>query len=215
MIATTQTFSQPAANGADKSITSSVTLAHVEEPLPAIMTDQTDPMVDPSGKTCLLRSANEQLWHSERHLQILIDSIADVITVVNRGGTILSQSPAVTKVLGYESKGLIGTSIFAYIHPDDLAQVYSAFFNVIEGILEHTTVQFRHRISDGTFRIIEAAVGRLNDATSRSVVLSLRPVPLSPSSDTEAIPPSTEFRVSEETTQRASAPIIPNEHDPA
>jgi PAS domain S-box-containing protein len=79
-------------------------------------------------------------------------------------------------VLGYGAEELLGKSIFEFVHGEDLAQVYSAFFNVIEGIHEDFTVQFRHRTSDGSFRIIEATLGKLSDCASKGVVLSLRPI---------------------------------------
>jgi PAS domain S-box-containing protein len=178
MTAWTQTLAQLPNYGADSAITLALRLAHAEKALHALTSGQVDAIVDPRGKTYLLRPAQEQLRQNESRLKALIGGIADVITVVNRGGTILFQSMAVTKVLGYGPEELLGTSIFDFVHPDDLARVYSAFFNVIEGIFEDATVQFRHRVGDGTFRFIEATVGRLNDPTSTNVVLSLRPATL-------------------------------------
>jgi PAS domain S-box-containing protein len=205
MTGTTQTLAQLPNYGADSAITLALRLAHAENALHALTSGQVDAIVDPSGKTYLLRPAQEQLRQNESRLQALIGSIADVITVVNRGGTILSQSTAVTKVLGYGPEELLGTSIFDFVHPDDLARVYSAFFNVIEGIFENATVQFRHQVGDGTFRFIEATVGRLNDPTSTNVVLSLRPATLCAPERTESAGPSAVPDVSELTTQCPAA----------
>jgi PAS domain S-box-containing protein len=205
MTATAQILAQLPNYGADSAITLALRLAHAENALHALTSGQVDAIVDPSGRTYLLRPAQEELRQNESRLKALIGGIADVITVVNRGGTILFQSMAVTKVLGYGPEELLGTSLFEFIHPDDLAKVYSAFFNVIEGILEHATIQFRHRLGDGTFRVIEATVGRLNDLTSRSVVLSLRPATLCTSENTESARPSTVPDVSELTTQGPAA----------
>jgi PAS domain S-box-containing protein len=96
--------------------------------------------------------------------------------VVNRGGTILSQSRPASRVLGYEPEELVGTSIFTHIRDEDLAEVHSAFFNVIEGIQEHATAQFSHRSPDGTYRAVEATMGKLRDGGGASVVFSLRPL---------------------------------------
>jgi len=174
------TWRQPLAQlpnyGADNAITLALRLAYAENALHALTSDQVDAIVGPKGETYLLRPAQEHLRQNESRLQALIGSIADVITVVNRRGTILSQSMAVTRVLGYGPEELLGKSIFEFIHGEDVAQVYSAFFNVIEGILEDATVQFRHRTSDGSFRILEATIGKLSDPTAKSAVLSLRPV---------------------------------------
>jgi PAS domain S-box-containing protein len=205
MTAWTQTLAQLPNYGADSAITLALRLAHAENALHALTSGQVDAIVDPSGKTYLLRPAQEQLRQNESLLKALIGGIADVITVVNRGGTILFQSMAVTRVLGYGPEELLGKGIFDFVHPDDLARVYSAFFNVIEGIFEDATVQFRHRVGDGTFRFIEATVGRLNDPTSTNVVLSLRPATLCAPERTESAGPSDVPDVSELTTQGPAA----------
>ena len=93
---------------------------------------------------------------------------------MNRGGVILSQSHAVSRVLGYERGKLLGTNIFDLVHEQDVSAVYFAFFEVIEGFCENTTVRFLHRAPDGSYRMIEAAVGKLRDSCSAGVVFSLR-----------------------------------------
>jgi PAS domain S-box-containing protein len=152
-----------------------LSLAQAEEALRAFSSDQLDAIIDADGKTYLLRPAQERLLESERWLDAVIDSAADVIMVVDRQGAILSQSRPVNRVLGYEQRELLGTSIFQLIHDDDLPVVHSAFFNVIEGIQEHATARFNHRSRDGSYRMVEATMGKLRDCASASVVFSLRP----------------------------------------
>lgn len=176
MMTADQIFTPLPNYGADRAITLALRLAHAENALNALTSGQVDAIVDPSGKTYLLRSAQEQLRQNESQLKALIGGIADVITVVNRGGTILFQSLAVTRVLGYGPEELLGKGIFEFIHLEDRAHVSTAFFNVIEGMTEDDTVLFRHRMADGSFRTVEATVGKLSEPTSTNVVLSLRPV---------------------------------------
>ena len=151
-------------------------LAAAENALRVFTEDKVDAIVDASGKPYLLRPAQEHLLQNERWLDSVIESAADVITVVNRGGTILSQSRPVNRVLGYEQDELVGTSIFKLVRNEDLPHVHSAFFNVIEGIQEHATAQFNHRARDGSYRMVEATLGRMRDSASASVVFSLRPI---------------------------------------
>ena len=47
---------------------------------------------DADGKTYLLRPAQEHLLQNERRLDAVLESVADVITVVDRQGAILSQT---------------------------------------------------------------------------------------------------------------------------
>lgn len=153
-----------------------LTLAQAEKALLDLTADQVDAIVDPDGKTYLLRPAQEQLIEKERWLDAVIESSADVITVVNRQGAIISQSRPVNRVLGYEQEELVGTSLFKLIRDEDLATVHSAFFNVIEGIQEHATAQFSHKARDGSYRMVEATMGKLRTEKSASVVLNLRPL---------------------------------------
>jgi PAS domain S-box-containing protein len=153
-----------------------LSLAEAERALRELTADQVDAIIDADGKPYLLRPAQEHLLENERWLEAVIESAADVITVVNRQGAILSQSRPASRVLGYEAQELVGTSIFKLIRDEDLPAVHSAFFNVIEGIQEHASAQFNHRARDGSYRMVEATMGKLREGSSASVVFSLRPI---------------------------------------
>ena len=153
-----------------------LSLAQAEDMLRALTSDQVDAIVGADGKPYLLRPAQENLRQNERRLDAVLESIADVITVVDRSGAILSQSRPVSRVLGYEPAKLIGTSIFNLIREEDLPKVHSAFFNVVEGIQEHATAQFNHLSLDGSYRMVEATLGKLRDNAGACVVFSLRPI---------------------------------------
>jgi two-component system CheB/CheR fusion protein len=152
-----------------------LSLAQAEKMLREFTANQVDAIVDAEGRPYLLRPAQERLLENERWLHAVIESAADVITVVNRGGTILSQSRPVARVLGYEPEEMVGADFFDHILDEDLPAVHAAFFNVIEGIQEHATVQFSHRARDGSWRKVEATVGKLRLGGSASVVFCLRP----------------------------------------
>ncbi len=163
-------------NGAEKAATLALSLAQAEKAILEFSESQVDAIVDAEGRAYLLRPAQESLRQNERRLQAIIDGAADVITVVSRGGIILSQSRAVTRLLGYEPEGLVGSNIFELIYEEDLDRLWTAFFNVIEGFQESAMVQFYHPIRGGTYRLIEATVGKLGDASTLGVVLIFRPI---------------------------------------
>jgi PAS domain S-box-containing protein len=165
-------------HGPDKAITLALSLAQAENAIHAFTAGQVDAIIDSDGNAYLLRPAQEELRQNEMRLQALLDSAADVITVVNRAGVILSQSLAAFRVLGYKSKELVGRSMFEFIHKDDVPHLYFAFIEVAEGYHECTTAAFRHRSRDGSYRMIEATLARLRDLSKTSVVLSLRPATL-------------------------------------
>ena len=175
MTATTETSPPPALRNSEKAITLALRLAHAEHALLAFTSGQADAIVNPDGKAYLLSPAQEHLRQKERRLQAIIESAADVITVVNRGGVIVSQSHAVTRVLGYEPEELVGSNFFDLIHEDDLPAVHFAFFNVIEGFDDDGAARFRHRAPYGSWRTVDATVGKLRDVSPASVVFCMRP----------------------------------------
>jgi PAS domain S-box-containing protein len=103
-----------------------------------------------------------------------MESVSDGITVIDRAGIIVFQNRAATRMLGCETGGLVGQSLFQFVHSDDLPHLYSAFLSVVEEYQPDSFVQFRHRNRDGSDRMLEATVGKLRDATVAHVVLICR-----------------------------------------
>lgn len=172
---TTQTDAQLVTHGEGKAIALALSLAQAERAIQAFASGQIDAIVDPDGKAYLLRAAQEDLRQRVQHLQAVLGGVADVITVVNEGGMILSQNRAARRILGHASDSAVGTSLFRLVHEEDVRDVYSAFFNVREGYLDQAKVRFRHRTRDGSHREIEATLAPLNDGSAPGVIFSLRP----------------------------------------
>jgi len=164
------------AHAAENAATLALRLAHAESALNALTSGQVDAIVGPGGKTYLLRGAQEDLRLSQMGLQTLFDSASDLISVINRGGEIVSQNRAAIRFLGGDPENLAGRSLFPLIHSDDLTKVRSAFFGVIDGFRDDATVEFRHLTGDGSYRMLEAMVSKLRDATVSRVVLICREV---------------------------------------
>jgi len=178
------------ATTAEKALALALRLAHAENALQTLTAGQVDAIVDPLGRAYLLRPAQERLRQNERRLQAIFDSLADAITVVDRGGIIVSQNRAVRHLLGCEPEEMVGSSFFAWVHEADWPQSYAAFFNVIEEFRPDATLVFRHRARDGSYRSIEARVAKLRDASPQSVVFSLRLVSSLPRERHELAQPS-------------------------
>jgi two-component system, chemotaxis family, CheB/CheR fusion protein len=149
-------------------------LAHAEHALRAFGAGQIDAIVDPDGKTHLLQPAQEHLRQNERRLHSLIEDAADLITVLDRAGTVLSESGAVRRVLGYEPEELIGSNLFDRVHPEDLSRLHSAFFNVAEDFRAYAAVEFRHECCDEDYCTLDATVSSLRQGDVTHVVLICR-----------------------------------------
>lgn len=176
MTSATNTTPSSQARRADKAITLALLLAQAEEALDAFTSGQADAIVDRDGRAYLMRTAQEHLRQSECRLQAVIGSIPDVITLVSRGGVIMSQSQSARRLLGYEPDELVGRRFFDLIHDNDLLIVHSAFFNVIEGFRESATTEFNHLARDGSYRLFEATIGKFREPTSVGVVFSYSPI---------------------------------------
>ncbi|ACV12061.1 putative PAS/PAC sensor protein [Halorhabdus utahensis DSM 12940] len=97
------------------------------------------------------RRRERELERYEAYLQ----ESTDIITVLDADGTVKYQSPAVTRILGYEPGELLGKSGFDYVHPEDVDTVRAAFAE-LAGEPEGTiTVECRFRTADGGWRWLE------------------------------------------------------------
>lgn len=79
----------------------------------------------------------------------------DIITVLDADGTVKYQSPAVTRVLGYEPGELLGRNGFEYVHPDDVGEMKESFVELVDDSEGTVTVECRFRTADGEWRWLE------------------------------------------------------------
>jgi PAS domain S-box-containing protein len=58
------------------------------------------------------------LPESEVTLRSLVQYTSDIITIMDPSGTIVYQSPAIERILGYRVDEMIGPNAFEYVHPE-------------------------------------------------------------------------------------------------
>ncbi len=121
--------------------------------------------------------AENRLERSERYFRALVENALDIIIVMDRDGTIRYGSPALNKVLGYTLEEVIGASIFAYIHPDNLADAKKMFLECQLDPDFVTRVEYRLKHKDGDWRYVEI-VGQnaLNNPAVEGFILNLRDI---------------------------------------
>ena len=90
----------------------------------------------------------------ERYEAYLQES-TDILTVLDTDGTIKYQSPAVTRILGYEPGELVGRNGFEYVHPEDVDEIKAAFETLLKEPREGVSVECRFRTADDEWRWIE------------------------------------------------------------
>ena len=112
------------------------------------------------------------------HSRSLVHNSSDIITVIDRQGCVLYQTPSISWVLGLPPASLIGRQIHELVHPEDAL----AFTEYLSSVAESTSLQpspvgvrMRHR--SRSWRHMEMAGNNLlNDPVVNGIVLTTRDV---------------------------------------
>ena len=92
---------------------------------------------------------------SQARLRLINDNMLDVVSQVDMSGTHLYASPSFLKVLGYDPAKVVGTSIYDYVHPDDLPQILQIIQAAIESRAS-ARIEFRFHHAAGHYVWLEA-----------------------------------------------------------
>ncbi len=118
-----------------------------------------------------------QLRASEQHFRALIEYSADGVATLSADGTILYESPAALRMLGYLPEELIGQSGFTYLHPDDLAVNTEMFLQIRQQPQRPFSSELRYRRKDGSWCWLEATGTNLLDVPGvQAIVVNYRDV---------------------------------------
>jgi diguanylate cyclase (GGDEF)-like protein/PAS domain S-box-containing protein len=124
-----------------------------------------------------VRFEQEVLRRNEARFRALVQNSSDMITVIGADTTVLYQSPASARVLGYEAAELEGARTGRFVHPDDLERVGIFFAEAIKHDDTPLTVEARLRHGDGSWRQAEILVSnRLADEEVSGFVLNIRDI---------------------------------------
>jgi diguanylate cyclase (GGDEF)-like protein/PAS domain S-box-containing protein len=117
------------------------------------------------------------LLKDEETFRALVQHSHDIITVHDRQGVTLYESPAAARILGYPAGALIGKVPFDSVHPKDAARARQAFSNLVQGGQPVEPMEFRFRRADGAWIHLEALGSNLLDHPGiGGVVLTSRDV---------------------------------------
>jgi PAS domain S-box-containing protein len=98
----------------------------------------------------------DDLVIGENYYRWLIEHSADIISVFKIDGSVLFKSPIVERLLGYAPAELIGENEFDYIHPEDHFRVHAALDEVSAHREVGSTITYRVRHKDGSWRYLES-----------------------------------------------------------
>ena len=123
------------------------------------------------------RRIETELVRREKYFRALTENALDILTLLDRQGRFIHNSPSVKRVLGYEPKELAGRSAFALIHPEDHPNVLQGFDYGLRNPDRTVTLDFRFRHQDGSWRYLEVVgQSRVDDPEIGGVVINSRDV---------------------------------------
>jgi PAS domain S-box-containing protein len=119
----------------------------------------------------------EEVHRSEERFRSLVQNASDIILVLDEEGTILYESPAVERVLGFTPEERVGRRAFDLIHPDDRSRVAGAFRGRCDNPGPFTPVEYRVRHREGDWRHLESTgENLLHDPAIKGIVVNARDV---------------------------------------
>jgi two-component system, cell cycle sensor histidine kinase and response regulator CckA len=117
------------------------------------------------------------LRRSEERFSYLIQNLSDVITVVAVDGTMLYHSPSIERVAGYKPSELLGSSLLAFVHPEDEPGVRAALERVTLQVGSAAPPEYRFRRKNGSWVWLESVGNNLlNDVAVGGIVVTSRDV---------------------------------------
>jgi PAS domain S-box-containing protein/putative nucleotidyltransferase with HDIG domain len=121
--------------------------------------------------------AAELIQNNEKRFRALIENGLDNISLLSADGTLLWESPATVRTLGYEPDEFLGHNIFQLMHPEDLNWASERFAKLLQepGAREQGIFRLRHH--DGTWRWTEAVVTNLlHEPGVEAIVINYRDI---------------------------------------
>ena len=109
--------------------------------------------------------------------QTLIENASDFITILDKWGTILYESPSFMRSMSYEENELMGKNVFQFLHPEDTPRLRKLLRDGVK--IPDFTANFecRFRRKDGSWRILEVTgKNLLSNPTVRGIVVNSRDI---------------------------------------
>ena len=124
-------------------------------------------------RTSELAKEQEALRKSESRHRGMVESITDVIAIIDQNGINKYKSPNIEKLFGWRQDEVIGQITWKQIHPDDLAVEQKNFAVLLSEANKSITSECRYQCKDGSYKWIEfTAINLLHDPDISGVLLS-------------------------------------------
>jgi diguanylate cyclase (GGDEF)-like protein/PAS domain S-box-containing protein len=113
---------------------------------------------------------------SDAWFRALVQNSFDIITIHDASGVTTYESPAASRVLGYQPGSLVGQTPFQTIHPKDLERARDSFASLVRGE-NPAAIELRFRHADGSWIWLEVLGNNLLEHPGvRGIVLTSRDI---------------------------------------
>ncbi|MEX0779645.1 MAG: PAS domain S-box protein [Balneolales bacterium] len=133
------------------------------------------------------QKAEEEVKNSEIRFRSLIQNSSDLISVIDREGKFLYQSPSSERILGYQPEELIEQYVYALIHPRERETVKERIAQVSSDGNEQLTLEFRIKHKNGSWRDLEAMGKSMLYGNSEAIVINSRDITERKKADQELV----------------------------
>jgi len=117
------------------------------------------------------------LRRSGERFRSLVQNSADVNMILSADGTIVYESAAVERVLGYRVEVRLGRSSLDVVHPDDTPRARQLLADVMHAPGAQISGEYRARHVDGSWRFVEAVLTNLlEDPAVGGIVVNYRDI---------------------------------------
>ena len=151
-----------------------------------IVSERADALSDDQGRVTRLvgtvqdvtelRRIEQALQRSEKHFRSIIDTVQDMISIVDVNGVIRFASPSAERALGYAPEQLLDREVFDFIPPDEHASVRTALARALAEPHQPVAVQHRFRHANGSWCLLESVGNLLGGESARALVVNSRDI---------------------------------------
>jgi two-component system phosphate regulon sensor histidine kinase PhoR len=124
-----------------------------------------------------LKQADAAVRASQRLLTALLLNSREIITILDEESGIIYESPSVRRILGWEPRDMIGRSLLAFIHPDDIPHIVDKITQTMARPDATVISEARFKRANGQWLYLEG-IGQnmLDDPAVRGIVVVSRDI---------------------------------------
>jgi diguanylate cyclase (GGDEF)-like protein/PAS domain S-box-containing protein len=118
-----------------------------------------------------------ELQGREARFSALVENSSDLVTIVDRAGTILYQTPSVARVLGWDADRFGATNFVAALHHSDQPRWRTIVDFLVEDSEGEMVAEWQVRHADGSWRFLQSIVTNLiHEPSVGGLVLNSRDI---------------------------------------